>query len=135
MLELWRDGERMGTVLVLDGVVVKNTSNGNTIRDLLTVSEAENGKAVYVVSGFRTQAKQDAIRANDPTAARVSKHTTQIAADIFMPGYSSRETATAAHNAGVFNRISSYSGKNTAHVDYGEDGNQGLFHDWIHQEE
>ena len=124
-----------GKVVVLKGVTVRNTKGGNTISDILTVSEAES-KTVNVISGYRTQAKQNLLHAAEPhLVPKISKHTTEVAVDLQIAGYSSKQTAHAAYNAGVFNRVSSYNNRNTAHVDYNTTKPQGLYYHWEHQKQ
>ena len=118
-----RDG---GTVIVLSGVEVRNTAGGDTIADVLTVSGSTN-KAVYIISGYRSTS--------------TTQHGNGVAVDLYIPGNSTTQTARAVYNAGVFNRVSSYTGnaqyspRNTAHADYRSTGNQGLFDNWIHIQE
>lgn len=113
-----------GTVVVNNGVTVKDTKNGNTIADVLTVSE-KIGKTVYIISGHRT-------------GSAASEHY-RVAVDLYVPGQTSATTPTlrdTIHNMGIFNRVASYHNKNTVHVDYKSTGNQGRFHDggkgWVH---
>jgi len=113
-----------GTVIVNRGVTVKDTKNGNTIADALTVSE-NIGKNVYIISGHRTK-------------STTSEHY-RVAVDLYIPGQTSATTPTlrdTIHKMNVFNRVASYYNKNTVHVDYKSTGNQGQFHDggngWVH---
>ena len=113
-----------GTVVVLKGVSVAHTVGGNTIEDVLTVSE-NLGKTVYIISGKRS-------------GNNGSEHA-RVAVDIYVEG-STRSLAKVyrekIHNMSIFNRVSSYHNKNTVHVDYKSTGNQGQFHDsgkgWMH---
>ena len=111
-------------VIVVKGVVVKNTEDGNTISDILTVSENLD-KTVYVISGYR------------PDNA-TSEHY-RVAADIYVDGVTAATAPTfrdQIHKLNIFNRVASYHNKNTIHVDYKSTGNQGRFHDsgkgWDH---
>ncbi len=113
-----------GTVIVNKGVTVKNTTDGDTIVDVLTVSEKIE-KTIYVISGHRTK-------------STASEHY-RVAVDLYVPGQTKTTTPAlrdTIHDMNIFNRVASYHDKNTVHVDYKSTGNQGRFHDsgdgWVH---
>ena len=114
-------------------VLVQNNDPGGAIPivtdrsvgDALYVSYREN-RQLQIISGYR-----------EGSVA----HMKHEAIDVYIDGYTTRETANALHSSGRFNRVSSYTGKvdstvkprNTAHADYNPSRNQGLFEDWVHQ--
>lgn len=124
------EGLKTGKIIVYPGVKIKHIENNSTTSDLMKLSEQER-KTVRVISGFRTQKEQDKLFKEDPErAAEVSFHTTDIAIDIMIEGYSSRKLAKAVYKTGVFNRVSSYPTGTSVHVDYNTTRRQGLFHNW-----
>ena len=116
-----------GKVIVAEGVTVKNTKNGNTMSDILTVSKKLN-KSVYVISGHRA-------------GSTTSEHY-KVAVDIYVEGATKSTAPTyrgKIYKMDIFNRVASYHDKNTVHLDYKTSGNQGQFHDsgkgWVQIDE
>jgi hypothetical protein len=74
---------------------------------------------IDVISAYRTQASQDALRAaGNLRAARTSQHTHGQAADIAVPGLDQSTLAVKAYRSGLFMRTNVYLSPNAGvHVD------------------
>ena len=122
---------------------VMQASNGklSTLRSesfrnkLLDFSEANGGKTVVIVSGYRSPAQQDSLRkAGNPRAAKKSSHSHSDAADVKVEGMTSKETAYAAKAFAKFRRVNWYKkSAGSTHVDDWQEKRLGFFIDWVRQ--
>lgn len=97
------------------------------MKRLLNFSEKE-AQTIGVTSGQRTPAQNAAVG-----GAPNSQHLHDNAADIRINGYSSSQTAAAAHASGEFNRVNLYLNSQGVHVDLRPTGLQGFFINWAWQ--
>ena len=108
-------------VMVLKGRTVKNMPDGNTIEDVLTASKKIGNKLIYVSSGYRENSTTEHKR---------------VALDIYVHGSTEKDIPgyrDQINELNIFNRVNTYENKNIIHLDYKATGNQGRFHEWIHE--
>ncbi len=124
-------GKVVGSLTVKKGVTLRTTG----FRDqLLDLSEYAGGANIEVISGYRNQvAQQNLIVGGNPRAARLSQHTTGLAADIRISGLSAKQASITAYKSGIFNRVNLYTTSRAIHVDQGQ-GYSGYYAvDWVRQ--
>ncbi|TGL21018.1 DUF882 domain-containing protein, partial [Leptospira bourretii] len=112
-----KNGEIVANLRVNSGVTIKSEVMKEKLLDF---SEELDGREVRVVSGYRSQAKQDKLRKDSSTkgrAAKKSQHTYGDAVDISVSGYTKDQTWLAAYDSGLFMRVSRYRTSEKVHVD------------------
>ena len=99
--------------------------------DLLALSEYADGRQVRAISGYRSQAKQNQLRATGNTrAALLSQHTIGSAADIYIDRLNHIQAGATTYNSGLFNRVNVYSSTGAIHVDNRAGFGGALYYDW-----
>jgi uncharacterized protein YcbK (DUF882 family) len=113
---LTTDGDVLAQVLVRSGKDLPLSA----IDGLMEVSRAAGGAMVDVISDVRSaEAQQALINAGNPRAAQASQHTFGIAADFYVLGMSTSQTASLTYSTGPFPRVNLYLKSGGAvHVDF-----------------
>jgi hypothetical protein len=125
------DSYQLSSITLRDGVVLASADIEDRLLGLSLRLRLEGHPfEMDVISGYRSQKKQDGLReAGNTRAARRSQHTYGQAADIKVNGMTTKELAKHAFTSGYFSRVNLYPGNAGVHVDM-LGSSKVYFYDW-----